>query len=79
MFNILHAVRFPFTWLNVSYQDKDDAKQHGARWNPVEKRWYCNHRTIGDDAEYDYFYLIKKYGTDEQRQKYKKDIEEYVK
>lgn len=27
-------------WLDVPYSDKDTAKQLGARWDAVEKRWY---------------------------------------
>ena len=26
--------------LNVDFSHKDDAKQHGARWDPVKKTWY---------------------------------------
>lgn len=28
-------------WLDVPYQDKDEAKSHGARWDPDAKRWYA--------------------------------------
>lgn len=27
-------------WLDVPYDDKDDAKALGARWDPAVKRWY---------------------------------------
>ena len=27
-------------WLKVPYQDKDEAKALGARWNATFKRWY---------------------------------------
>lgn len=26
--------------LNVPYKEKDEAKSHGARWNPAAKHWY---------------------------------------
>ncbi|MBA8825520.1 hypothetical protein FHX42_002871 [Saccharopolyspora lacisalsi] len=29
------------TWLDVSFHEKDEAKRHGARWDPAEKRWYA--------------------------------------
>ncbi|MFI0219107.1 DUF5710 domain-containing protein [Streptomyces lydicus] len=28
-------------WLDVPYAEKDEAKQAGARWDPVAKRWYA--------------------------------------
>lgn len=28
-------------WLDVPYQEKDEAKAHGARWDPKAKRWYA--------------------------------------
>jgi hypothetical protein len=28
-------------WLDVPYAEKDDAKAHGARWEPTAKRWYA--------------------------------------
>jgi uncharacterized protein DUF5710 len=28
-------------WLDVPYGDKDQAKAHGARWDPAAKRWYA--------------------------------------
>jgi hypothetical protein len=28
------------TYLNVSYEDKDDAKRQGARWDATARRWY---------------------------------------
>ena len=27
-------------WLDVPFSEKDQAKAHGARWDPVAKRWY---------------------------------------
>jgi Domain of unknown function (DUF5710) len=27
-------------WLNVTYQQKDVAKNLGARWDPAEKLWW---------------------------------------
>ena len=29
------------TWLDVPYSDKDEAKDHGARWDPAARRWYA--------------------------------------
>lgn len=29
------------TWLNVPYKEKDEAKQHGARWDKGAKSWYA--------------------------------------
>ena len=29
------------TWLDVPYSEKDEAKAHGARWDPAAKRWYA--------------------------------------
>lgn len=26
--------------LNVPFKEKDEAKSHGARWNPAGKHWY---------------------------------------
>lgn len=28
-------------WLDVPYQEKDEAKSCGARWDPAAKRWYA--------------------------------------
>ncbi|MGH3718303.1 MAG: DUF5710 domain-containing protein [Pseudonocardiaceae bacterium] len=28
-------------WLDVSYAEKDQAKSHGARWDPSARRWYA--------------------------------------
>jgi len=42
-------------YLNVSYDNKDDAKSMGARWNPEKKKWYAP-----NDKPY-YKELIKKY------------------
>jgi len=35
-------VHCPYTkiYLNVPYKDKDDAKKHGAKWDPKKKKWY---------------------------------------
>jgi Domain of unknown function (DUF5710) len=30
-------------WLDVSYQEKDEAKALGARWDAAAKRWYAPH------------------------------------
>ena len=36
------------TWLTVPYEEKDEAKRLGARWSPIEKRWYVeNVENIG--------------------------------
>jgi len=29
-------------WLDVSYIEKDNAKNHGARWSPGHKSWYTH-------------------------------------
>lgn len=29
------------TWLEVPYTEKDEAKSHGARWDPEARRWYA--------------------------------------
>ena len=29
-------------YLNVPYSEKDEAKSHGAKWDSIEKKWYCN-------------------------------------
>ena len=29
-------------WLNVPFHEKNQAKQLGARWSPLSKRWYVN-------------------------------------
>jgi hypothetical protein len=36
------------TNLNVSFNDKDEAKTLGARWCPLSKTWYC----IGDTSKF---------------------------
>ena len=28
-------------YLSVPYNEKDDAKQLGCRWDPSRKKWYC--------------------------------------
>lgn len=28
-------------WLDVPFSEKDEAKAHGARWDPAVKRWYA--------------------------------------
>lgn len=30
----------PRVYLNVKYEDKDDAKSKGARWDASQKKWY---------------------------------------
>lgn len=32
-------------FLNVPYARKEEAKQHGCRWNPKQKRWYSTDKT----------------------------------
>ena len=34
-------------WLDVPYQEKDQAKALGARWDPAAKRWYAPRAGIG--------------------------------
>ena len=29
-------------WLDVPFSEKEEAKSHGARWDPAEKRWYAS-------------------------------------
>ena len=31
--------------LNVPYNEKDEAKRYGAKWNFSEKYWYCSELT----------------------------------
>ena len=41
-------------WLNVTYQQKDVAKNLGARWDPAEKLWWLpadNHAAINRAKE----------------------------
>jgi len=42
-------------WLNVSFQEKDYAKNHGARWHPEEKSWYTH--TGNPQLEHLYKYI----------------------
>ena len=30
-------------YLNVPYEDKDDAKKLGARWDRSKKKWFIDH------------------------------------
>lgn len=60
-------------FLNVDYNDKDEVKKIGARWNPELKKWYVFSRKdynkfgywIGEKESaisyviFDYFYLVK--------------------
>ena len=44
--------------LNVPYNEKDDAKSLGARWNPIIKKWY-----VKDKKDYHKFiHWIERYG-----------------
>lgn len=36
------------TWLDVPYAEKDEAKAHGARWDPKARRWYAPRPGIGE-------------------------------
>lgn len=58
--------------LNVPYEEKDEAKALGARWNPELKKWYVQNRKdyykfkkwiLGDSEEIcilcDYFYIVE--------------------
>lgn len=42
-------------YLNVRFDDKEDAKSMGARWNPEKKKWYSPNNSIRYEA------LINKY------------------
>jgi hypothetical protein len=42
-------------YLNVRYDDKDDAKSMGAWWDPEQKKWYAPNNTLK------YKSLIEKY------------------
>jgi hypothetical protein len=35
-------------WLDVPYSEKDEAKSHGARWDPAAKRWYAPRPNVTD-------------------------------
>jgi hypothetical protein len=35
-------------WLDVPYSEKDEAKSHGARWDPATKRWYAPRPDMAD-------------------------------
>lgn len=39
------------TPLNVPFKEKDEAKSHGARWNPAAKHWYIPEGV--DDAPFE--------------------------
>jgi len=38
-------------FLNCPFQDKDLAKQRGARWNPQVKKWYITHDMVSADFQ----------------------------
>lgn len=38
------------TYLKVPYQDKDQAKRRGARWNPARKLWFIEN--VDDIAQF---------------------------
>lgn len=59
-------------FLNVSYEDKDEVKALGARWNPELKKWYVENKKnypkfmkwiLGDKEQAyilcDYFYVVE--------------------
>ena len=35
-------------YLTVPYAEKDEAKRHGARWDPERKRWWIDRSKIAD-------------------------------
>jgi hypothetical protein len=37
-FNVPENIR---VYLHVPYEDKEDAKSLGCRWDPEKKKWYC--------------------------------------
>ena len=46
------------THLNVKYDDRNDAKLHGCKWDRILKKWYIPR----DCSKNNYDYLISKYG-----------------
>jgi len=46
----LHAVPVPASrvFLAVPYEEKEDAKRHGAKWDPVLKVWWIARRDLAD-------------------------------
>ena len=39
-------------WLDVPYAEKDEAKAHGARWDPAARRWYAPRPDMGGLARW---------------------------
>ena len=52
-----NKARDKIIYLNVKYDDKDDAKSHGARWDKKERRWYIPREAL----QYNYVYLLENY------------------
>lgn len=38
-------------WLDVPFDEKDDAKRFGARWDGREKRWYATAGRVANDCD----------------------------
>ena len=38
----------PRVYLQVPYAEKEEAKRHGARWNPERKLWWVDRRKIAE-------------------------------
>lgn len=47
-------------YLGTTFTDRDDVKKHGAKWDFIEKRWYCE-KGLRKSNPKNYKYLIKKY------------------
>ena len=35
-------------YIDVEYTRKDEAKKHGAKWDPVEKKWYVHPKNYNE-------------------------------
>lgn len=46
-----------YVYLNVKYDDKDEAKIHGCKWNKEYKKWYIPR----DCSKHNYNYLINRF------------------
>lgn len=55
--NFCNECKYEKIYLNVPYEKKENAKAHGAMWNPILKKWYI----YRNNNNYDY--LTNKYKT----------------